>query len=80
MTKKILIISLVILAGGLTAVFVFGKTNLFSKIFSRPVPSAIPYNKIVSPTPIFKPTVSTVVLAKEVNLDVPFTSQAPHKN
>lgn len=80
MFKKILLVSFILLAIMLLAIFVFRKTDLFSKIFSTPLPSAVPYNKTVSSTPNFEPTISTVVLASEINLKVPFTSQAPSKN
>ncbi|KKR02463.1 MAG: hypothetical protein UT29_C0002G0025 [Candidatus Yanofskybacteria bacterium GW2011_GWA1_39_13] len=84
MTKKTLIISLVILAGGLTAVLVFKKVDFLSRVFETPLPSAIPYNGTPVATPINtsipKPVVSTAVLASGINLKVPFTSQAPSKN
>lgn len=79
MSKKILFASLFsVLIIGL--MFLFWKIGSFSTFLSEPLPSAIPYKGTVTTTPSPKPIVSTVVLAGEINLDVPFTSQAPHRN
>ncbi|MDO8686866.1 MAG: C39 family peptidase [Candidatus Berkelbacteria bacterium] len=81
MSKKTLSIVLLLLVVGLTAIFIFGKTNQFSKIFNTPLPSAVPYNEssnTVTPKP--KPAVSPIISTKEINLDIPFTSQAPNLN
>ena len=80
MFKKILLMGLIILVSILLVVFVFGKADFFLDIFSAPLPSAIPYNKTASPTPSFEPTISTAGLVGEINLKIPFTSQAPSKN
>ncbi len=80
MSKKILFITLSLLVIGLMSFFVFGKTDLFSKVFNTPLPSVVPYNKTQTTTPNPKSTTSTDASVKEINLDVPFTSQAPHLN
>lgn len=65
------------------AVFVLSgnNTNFLTKLFAPDVPAAIPYrptpaitaSATVAPTPTDTPV-------PEINLDIPFTSQAPHRN
>jgi hypothetical protein len=84
MYKKTTIIALLVLAVGLMAVFVIIKVDLSSKVFGSPLPSAIPYNRTPTPTSAvtsgLTPTTGSIALANEINLSVPFTSQAPSKN
>lgn len=81
MSKKTLSIILSLIVLSVMSAFVFDKIGLFTKIFHTPLPSAVPFNEFSTSTPIPKPTTSMVALIKEgVNLNVPFTSQAPHKN
>src|SRR3990167_747254 len=80
MNRKTLSIVLSLVVVGVASVFIFGRISLFSKIFNTPLPSALPYDEPRTATPNPKPTTSVVVSAKEVNLDIPFTSQAPHLN
>lgn len=67
------------------AVFVLSGNgiNFLTKLFGPDVPAAIPYR----PTPTVTVTASATVASKpfntpvlEINLDIPFTSQAPHRN
>ena len=80
MSKRILSILLSLLIISMASVFVFGKIDPLSRFFHLPLPSAVPYNEIQTATPGPKPATSTTVLVKEVNLDIPFTSQAPRQN
>src|SRR3989338_6436262 len=81
MSKRIIFISLTLLVVVTASVFVFGKINFVSNFLSAPLPSAVPYVGVSNaPTPETKPVVSPIVSTKEVNLDIPFTSQAPHLN
>lgn len=78
---SVIFIIMVIIAAGLAAVFASEKTNLITQLFGPRIPAAEPYKPspsvsvppLISPAPISK-------LAPEVNLDIPFTSQAPHQN
>ncbi len=80
MSKKTLsIILIVAILGGLLA-FGFGKIYSLSKIFRTSLPSAVPYVGSNTPTLKPKPATSVIVATKEINLDIPFTSQAPHLN
>ena len=82
MNKRKLFIALLVLAVVLTFVFVFYKTDLFSKVFNPSIPAPVPYRETSITTSSPKPiTTNTTVLTKEeINLDVPFTSQAPSLN
>lgn len=80
MSKKTLSIALTLLVVGLMAAFVFDKINPISKIFNFPLPSAIPYDESQTITPVPNPKINSIVLADEINLDISFTSQAPHQN
>ena len=67
MSKRKLFIALLVLVVALILVFVFYKTSLFSKIFNPSIPSPVPYGE-------------TSITTEEINLDIPFTSQAPSLN
>jgi len=80
MPKKTLSITLSLSVIGLVLIFVFGKVSLFSEFFNTSLPLVVPYNQTYTETSGPKATTSVTVLTKEINLDVPFTSQAPHLN
>ena len=80
MSKKTLSITLSLSVIGLVLIFVFGKVSLFSEFFNTSLSSVVPYNQTYTETSGPKATTSVTVLTKEINLDVPFTSQAPHLN
>jgi len=79
MNKKSLLIILLLVFGG-ALVFLFGRIDFILKFFQAPLPSAVPYRENYIITPVIKPTTNPVFSIKEVNLSVPFTSQAPHLN
>lgn len=64
MSKKTTAIILSLIVFGLMAVLVFDKIGLLT----------------ATPIPVSKPTTKMATLMGAVNLDVPFTSQAPHQN
>jgi len=82
MRKYILIFIIGALVAGGGFLFFTGRgENLITKLFGPDVPTAVPYQ----PSPsVSIPTLAspklTPQLAQEINLDIPFTSQAPHRN
>lgn len=81
--RKFILMFFAVAAVTTVAIFVLSGNgiNFLTKLFGPDVPAAIPYR----PTPTI--TASAMAASKpadtpvhEINLDIPFTSQAPHRN